>query len=239
MPDQMLSQLPNQEELAAALKVLGSPTRLQLLGQLKLPSPPRGLKLHAQQHQPGQNPDRPIALQVVLRHINKLMEHDLIRADAGDGARHYVIHRARLYAITEELRQLTSLSHWHLEAEDHTVDAQNTPKVQLARGPRLTIVHGAYEGRSYALHGDSGPDNGWSIGRSGDAAICLDYDPYVSRQHAIVTQDGSQLFIQDCGTSRNGTNVNWRPIGQAAHPLHPGDIVGIGRSLLVFADRPA
>ncbi len=224
------------DNLAAALRTLASPTRLQLLSQLRLPAPPRAIRVNASQHHEGQSPNRPVALQVVLRHLAQLVAHDMVREEGSNGTRHYVLNRARLYALTEELRQLTTLSTWHLVAEDGTVDALRAPAPPRLHGPRLVLVHGAYEGRPYALTPDTAVDDTWTIGRSESATVCLDYDLFVSRDHATI-KDGPHGFeIVDQGTSRNGTLVNWRAAKPGtAHRLTAGDVIGVGRSMLVCA----
>ena len=56
----------------------------------------------------------------------------------------------------------------------------------------------------------------------------------VSRRHARITRDGRQFFIEDLN-SVNYTFVNKQkiPVG-AAHPIHDGDEIRLGRVLLRF-----
>jgi len=66
----------------------------------------------------------------------------------------------------------------------------------------------------------------------------LAYDPYVSHRHAEVVRRADEHRLIDLRTARNGTYLNWRrmpPGGDSV--LQPGDIVGVGRSLLVFRGR--
>lgn len=65
------------------------------------------------------------------------------------------------------------------------------------------------------------------IGREPKNHICLD-DVYVSKQHAFITYEDGQYWVEDLG-SRNGTKLN------GAHILdrevfHRGDTVTFGRS---------
>ncbi|MGB0651981.1 MAG: FHA domain-containing protein [Thermoplasmatota archaeon] len=227
------------DQLASALKVLGSPTRLQVLAALKLPRPLRELRVTPQDDRAGSSPDRPIALTAVQKHIRLLEKHGLVRGDDEPRGRRYVVDRPRLYALAEAVSQLAALSGDHRLAGDRTIalDAASAPEAPA--GPRLTLVRGAYEGRSYALEEASSRDGGdtWELGRAPDVAVSLDYDPYVSRRHAVIERTGTAYAVRDLQTSRNGTQVNWSWLeGPAPHALRPGDVLGVGRSFLVFAD---
>ncbi len=68
------------------------------------------------------------------------------------------------------------------------------------------------------------------VGRSSACQYCLE-DPsrYISSNHALITLEGQQLFIND--TSANGVYVNGSPdpIGRGrSHPLNHGDTLAIG-----------
>jgi diguanylate cyclase (GGDEF)-like protein len=70
----------------------------------------------------------------------------------------------------------------------------------------------------------------FSIGRSAQSDLSIDQES-VSRNHARITFDGSDYWIQDLG-STNGTYVNDQPVLQRR--LLDGDQVRIGRSILKF-----
>lgn len=71
-----------------------------------------------------------------------------------------------------------------------------------------------------------------TIGREEDNDIQLN-DERVSRFHAKIQDDGGQVILTDLD-STNGTRVN----GHAVHikVLQPGDIVTIGRCMLLYGD---
>lgn len=71
------------------------------------------------------------------------------------------------------------------------------------------------------------------LGRGPDAHVSLD-DPFVSLRHAALISTKGGMMILDLG-SLNGTRVNGIPLtpDQAA-PLRPGDVIGVGRSEVVF-----
>ena len=70
------------------------------------------------------------------------------------------------------------------------------------------------------------------IGRGFAATLQLE-DPGVSRRHAIVVQRRSGVRILD-DRSANGTWVNGRRVFEA--DLNDGDVIVIGRAVLVFVD---
>lgn len=98
---------------------------------------------------------------------------------------------------------------------DGTVVLPTTP------ASALEVIAGEGVGRRIpladALTIGRGPDNGITIA-----------DPGVSRHHAdIILEEGGNWVLRDRG-STNGTIVNGRRITE--HPLHPGDIVQIGKA---------
>lgn len=73
------------------------------------------------------------------------------------------------------------------------------------------------------------------LGRSPYCSFVLG-DTSVSRQHAAIRLTASELVIEDLG-SRNGTRVNGARIS-GRHPLHPGDVVEIGKLRLQVEHAP-
>jgi hypothetical protein len=65
------------------------------------------------------------------------------------------------------------------------------------------------------------------IGRAANNTIALD-DEYVSSQHALVTLQGDQWWLEDLH-SRNGTVLNDLPIGDVT-VVATGDVITIGRT---------
>ncbi len=222
------------EELAGALKVLGSTTRLRVLAAIKQPTPVREIRVQPESSRAGSNPDRPVSIQVVQSHLKRLADLGLVSSD--EVGRTHVVHRPRLYALAESFRQLALLQGDHAVPDDRTIRLGHAAQRPAARGPRLMLVHGAYEGKAFALdeHSGGGP---WIVGRLPGLAVCLDYDPYVSREHAVVQEGPRGFVIRNAPGSRNGTFVNWQPLAHDTdHPLVAGDVIGVGRSLLVFAN---
>ena len=75
-----------------------------------------------------------------------------------------------------------------------------------------------------------------TIGRSDDADLTL-ADTKASSIHARVTRLESGVVILEDLESTNGTYVNKERVEQA--PLRSGDLIKIGRSLIVFRSEPA
>ncbi len=223
------------DELATALKVLASTTRLRVLSAIKKPTPMRDIRVPPESSRSGDNPTRPVSVQVVQQHLKRLEKVGLVQETGAD--RHYVVNRPRLYALAESFRQLAALRGDHTPLDNRTIVLESPGAAAPVRGPRLVLVHGAYEGKAYALDPSFAVDGQWIIGRRPGLPVCLDYDPYVSREHAVVSEGAAAFTIRPLPGTRNPTAVNWSQLHEDhEHVLSPGDVIGIGRSLLVFSD---
>jgi hypothetical protein len=76
------------------------------------------------------------------------------------------------------------------------------------------LVHGPYEGKSFALDPRTAVDGQWLLGRRRGLAISLDYDPYVSLENSVVRVEQGRVVIEDLPESKNGTSVNWEPLAK-------------------------
>jgi DNA-binding transcriptional ArsR family regulator len=220
------------EALARDLRPLGSTVRLRLLDLLTEP-----LYLEEVARRIG------LSRQGVRRHLDELVEVGLLRKQLGDRpvgeVSEYVLDHARVFQMNTEFARLGMLRPTR-EALAHAptadVGRSGKPARAAARGePALALVRGQGEGRVFLLAHQ--PGRVWRIGRAKGAEIRLDYDPYVSNRHAEVRREAAGFALVDA-FSRNGTTLNWAPIekGEAA-PLARGDVIGVGRTLLVFQER--
>lgn len=100
---------------------------------------------------------------------------------------------------------------------DEEFPPQTDPQLQV-------VVHaGPLAGKGFPMAG-----NAITFGRDSDNDITWD-DSLVSRHHAKITRRGTQLILEDLG-STNGTLVNGKPI-EGEHILQPADIISIGSSI--------
>ena len=110
-----------------------------------------------------------------------------------------------------------------LDPEELVEDA---PAPLAPRAPALVVrAGGGRAGESFRPAGAR-----TRIGRSPDCEIFLD-DVTVSRNHAVLLDEGGQFVIEDQG-SLNGTFVNRKRIDRA--PLHEGDELQVGKYRLTF-----
>jgi FHA domain-containing protein len=75
-----------------------------------------------------------------------------------------------------------------------------------------------------------------TIGRGLRVDVRLD-DPSVSRLHAEIVRRGPYFYLADLGLSRNGTQVNGRPI--ARRVLEDGDVLTFGSARCRIVGLPA
>lgn len=229
-------------KLADYLEALASPQRLRLLHDLRWP---RAVgDVHLAPEEPGElRPDRSITRQAVRKHLARLIEAGLVTTQRGQrgtaAVEEYVVNHQMLFAIFEELRQVTRLTPSVLPAPAATMTSHQDDAPKPAAGARFIVVHGATEGVVFPIEerARQGP-RGWVIGRRRGLAVSLDYDPFVSQEHAEVVREGERLAISDLSANKNGTTLNWEPLPRGgSRVLAHGDVVGVGRTLLLFRDQ--
>ncbi|HEV8360853.1 MAG TPA: FHA domain-containing protein [Candidatus Thermoplasmatota archaeon] len=217
--------------LAQYLKVLGNAKRLHLLQFLVAPHYVEEIASELK-----------MARQTAQEHVQQLLDIGVIqrvrgRRDSGP-VTEYVVVPQRLFRIHEEFGRLGTL-----EPETGTAQEMRPPTSPLVTGaaapreqdlPRLTIVHGMRLGSTMALTGQ-GP---WLVGREPTAAVCLDYDPFISTRHAEVRRAAGGFEVADLYSS-NGTWVDWKRLARGgAERVENGAVVRVGKSLLLFR-KPA
>lgn len=116
-----------------------------------------------------------------------------------------------------------------LEAIDRPRGETAAADAQLAPGRYLVVERGG-DRRHLALTRQI-----THLGRGFAATLQLE-DPGVSRRHALVVQRRGSVRILD-DRSANGTWVNGRRVFDAE--LHDGDVIVLGRALLVYREVPA
>lgn len=94
----------------------------------------------------------------------------------------------------------------------------------------ITVEKGFRSGRELML---SKADT--TIGRAESCDVGLFGDPILDRVHARITLRGTRYVLEDAGSS-GGTFLNDQPVTQAV-PLHSGDTIRVGNSILRFGER--
>jgi len=229
-------------ELAEHLRVLGHESRLEILEALRAPRSLAQIRVAPRRVLAGENPERAMARQSVQEHLAKLVAAGLVveREEPG-GARAFVMNRPRLYQVLESLHQAARAMPSAAFVGDATADLAPGPRPRAEEGPRLVAVRGLMEGASFPLREeDLREGRGWILGRREGLHVSLAYDPYVSLENGEVRRDAEGYWLHDVPGSKNGTSLNWArlPPGGRAR-LRAGDVVGVGRSLLVFQDLDA
>lgn len=231
--------LADLDDLAGYLNALAHPNRLELLAQLQTPRTVREVHLRPSRNELTGNPDRVITRTAVEHHLLLLRAIGVVasRPSERDGRKveEFVLQRARLFQVTERLRDLMRLRPVIDLGIDRTEQGHGAGRpIPAPRGPTLTILSGPDEGHAFTLPGDGR----FTIGRSAESDAILDYDPYVSSNHCVIAREGSRFVLLDYPDARNGTLLNWTPLPRGAtHLLVNGDVIKAGRTLMLFLDE--
>lgn len=235
------------DQLEEYLRALAHGRRLELLHILQSPHALADIRITPGKSRAGERPDRVASRQAVQKHLETLQEIGVVvAAEPADGrGKEFVVDRQRVFQVLEELRRVGTITAGAFVSRDATVAAGEAPEARHAPGPKLVLVHGFIEGKVFPLQAArpvgkargppaSDATRSWVIGRKAGVAVCLDYDPFVSLVNSEVAAAGDGFQVRDLGVSRNGTWLNWRRVGTEPMPLSPGDVIGVGRSLLAF-----
>jgi pSer/pThr/pTyr-binding forkhead associated (FHA) protein len=128
---------------------------------------------------------------------------------------------------------------WHHAPMTETLPTTNQTAVELrkqimlAREGKPFLIFRNAEGKqvlaTFARQGSI------SLGRSRDADVSLAFDQEASRLHAEIYWRSGEWVLADDGLSSNGSFVNGERV-TGRRRLHDGDVLRIGRTLLVFKD---
>lgn len=215
--------------LSEAFGALSNQRRLALLAFLAEPHYVREIASHLG-----------IARQAAKKHVDKLVEAGLVEKRRGERESGpvtvYVLVPERMFELKERFSHLGKV-----EAVDDRrlkrtrVDSLPTGTATKAEGPALVVAHGRDRGRVFPLAGEEP----WLVGRDPENDVALDYDPFASNRHAEVRRDQESHRVVD-RFSTNGTYRNWERLDRGGEaPLTEGDVLGVGKTLLVFWASPA
>jgi DNA-binding transcriptional ArsR family regulator len=217
----------SDDALASALKACGHPKRVRLLRFVTEPHSLEEIAGHLG-----------VARQSAQEHLDQLLEQGLVESKQGRGERgpvtRYTAAVPRLFDVYDRFGSRIGLMAADLEQDVRgslpTTIIPQTPGKRPPELPRLVIVHGMRVGQTIPLQGE-GP---WLIGRDPNAALCLDYDPYVSHRHAEVRRGKEGFEVVDA-LSSNGTWVDWQPAPRGGtQAIGNGSLLRFGRSLVLF-----
>lgn len=230
---------PNTQwaDAATYLKVLGHPNRLELVGVLREPTPISEIDLG-----PATPTERSRVLtrQGIRHHLNKLQDHGLVKVvdRSRGGSFHYQADPGGLYRVSEMLSDIASTGRPSViggEKSSPMGPAKPEPK-ENASGAHLVLVHGVDRARCIPLRSSNiEAGRGWVIGSGPGSDVQLEHDPFLKDKHCEIVPEGDGYRLIDLRVSRAGTWLNWDKLELGGdRPLETGDIIGIGRSLLVF-----
>ncbi|HEX2022062.1 MAG TPA: FHA domain-containing protein, partial [Candidatus Thermoplasmatota archaeon] len=217
--------LPRDGAIAEALATLGSPLRLSLLRQLRVPRALREIEVRSARAGGGQT----LARQTVRDHLDRLLATGLVVARPAErpygATQEFLLNHQRIFALAEDVRDLARL---RAVVEPPVATSSATPPT--SRGPNvrpgIVVVRGLEEGIVHPVDPAAGRTT-WTIGRRRGADIPLDYDPYVSAEHAELLWTASGHAVRDLPGSRNGTTLNFHLLEKGVPaPLEHGDVVG-------------
>ena len=221
----------SDDALAVALNTLGSPVRLRMLRQLRSPKALREIEVAADRSVGGRTASR----QTVREHLDRLMEAGMVTRRPAQRpygeTQEFTLNHAAIFALGEEARGLARMRAT-IEPSIDTAPLASEEVPQPA-GPRLVVVKGLDEGAAFDLRPNERSE--WVVGRRRGLAVSLDFDPYVSTENSVIRWSGDAHVLSDLPDSRNGTFVNFRRLAPDAQwRLRHGDVVGVGRSMLVY-----
>lgn len=215
------------EFLTTAMEALSNPDRLHLLGYL---TQPHYLEEIASLMK--------VSRQAARKHLDKLVEVHILerRASTRDSGpvTEYLINPQALFLIHDEFEKLGSLRRREEEVTlSRTLvaaDARTGPPPPTT--PCFHVVRGMDTGHRHELgHNER---RAWTLGRDPRCDVVVGHDPYASNRHAEVRWEQGGFVLGDLG-STNRTFYNWAPIPRSgAVPLRHGDVVGVGKTLLLF-----
>lgn len=218
------------ERLSTYLKALAHPARLEILWRLRIPAAPGDIVVKPRRRDEGLQQERAMSRQSIMEHIEHLETIGVVNRVQDEAS--FVTSAQHLFAIVEDMRALSAIETSMRVDVDATMAQPDTAATKWQAGPKLVLANGPWEGRAFALAG-AGP---WSVGRSPAQTVALTYDPFASGDSARLLRTGETVMLEAVPGARNPPQVNFAPV-EKARALRAGDIVGIGRSLLVYQDR--
>ncbi len=217
-------------QMAEVLTSLGDPLRLALLRRLSQPHSLAEIHAQAVRHEGLPAGDQMSPEHFHAEYLEPLIDLGVVTFREREGGDpEYVLNQPTLYALAEKVNDVGRLT--TPSPRNLNIRAPPLPKNYRVTGPCLVLVKGLWEGRTFEL--PKRPEGSWVIGRSSQAEVCLDYDPYVGPRNTAITWVDGAYRVEDLQGGR-GTKLNFQEMGRgASQALRSGDVVGVGRSLLM------
>lgn len=222
------------EFLDQALEALANPLRLRLLDYLRAPHYTEEIASHLG-----------MTRQAARKHLEKLVRVGLLErrpaARESGAVTEYLVNASALFLIHDEIEKLGSTG--RPGEGEHMVRTRVDPEDASgpiapvdSSGPGFAVVRGFGLGAWFGVRRADGTV--WTIGRDPQCPVPLVRDPYISNRHAEVRWERDRFWLTDL-RSTNGTLFNWAQMPRGATlPLRHGDLVGTGKTLLLFWDAP-
>ncbi len=214
------------QELAAWIRGIAAPARLQLLRRLQVPHRLAEIRIEGPT-------GRPMARQTIRGHLQSLQDVGLVVAypvqQGSATATMYRLEPTRLFVLLDTLNSLGLVAGGEetlVATPDHEDAVPAWPN-----GPGMVLVNGPQAGWMMPLSGP-GP---WLIGRGRGNEVHLPHDPFVSKQHAVINGRAGHRRIVPVSTT-SPTTVNHMAVGSDGHRIRPGDLIQVGRSRLLYRD---
>lgn len=216
-------------EIARLLRPLASPVRLGLLRFLARPRYLEEIASHLG-----------VSRQAARKHLEQLAAIGAVERRPGTregrAVTEYTVNQQAIYLVYDEFEKLGSLGNAEREQPLSRTLQRGGPIApgSAGQGPCLFVMRGFDTGRRIPLARRPGAE--WIIGRDERCSMVVKYDPFLSNRHAEVLYEGGRFILADL-KSTNGTSHNWAPLGRGGRAnLRHGDVVGVGKALLLFWD---
>jgi pSer/pThr/pTyr-binding forkhead associated (FHA) protein len=131
-----------------------------------------------------------------------------------------------------------------MSQQPRLADPGSAPPLPKSAADVQAILHAERGGTPFLVYRDAAgaqivcpldDHERWTIGRNPTSDVVLDWDPSVSRTHAVLERLGDAWTLSDDGLSRNGTYLNAERLA-ARRRLVDRDAIRLGETLVQFRD---
>lgn len=218
-----------------AFAAFSNPNRLKLLRELDKPKGYAELELTPTHADEQGSEDRRISRQAIRKHLETLMEADVVeRRERGQRAE-FVVDRGRLFELIERLRSLTQ---WSRDGHDPAPPPRRGDPAKRPEGPHVVFVHAVQPGRVVELSADS-DDGGaarWTLGRSESADITTE-DPTLAPRQGHLERNEGRWYFEANVKAPSRAFVDWEPVEPGERTrVRSGDVIGLGATRLVVRE---